>query len=152
MLFHDQVSRKGQSLVEMSAGLMIALPILLLIIEGVDIACGFQFNEQTCREAARVAANGDPAFAAERAKLIVARSNDEKSWMVENERLVSVTNLGNPMNVQPSLGSTPFATVEVVTAVDIKTNFIFLIMPGQKFLTLTSKQSFPYTYVPSGLP
>ena len=34
-------SKRGQSLVEMFAGLMIAIPILLLVLDGVGIACGF---------------------------------------------------------------------------------------------------------------
>jgi len=140
-------SRKGQSLVEMCAGLLIAIPILLLIVQTVEAFIGFQVNEKTCREAARVAANGDPASAEQRAQSIVSKANEEKSWIVADLHLNSVKSMANPMNVQLSKGSIPFGSVEVETAVEIKPIFLSQFVPKNRFCVFVARQSFPYTYV-----
>ena len=129
-------SKKGQSLVELCAGLLIAIPVFLLIMNGVALALGYQANEKTCSEAARVAANGDPALSEQRVQSVLLKANAEKGWMVEDLRLVSINNIPNPTGVEQSDGSIPFTSVEVSTAVDIK----------PFFFTLGSTQSYYFNF------
>lgn len=56
-----QRAKKGSSLVELSVGLMIVVPIVLTLIDCVMIVIGVSINDSVCRDAARAAASGEPA-------------------------------------------------------------------------------------------
>lgn len=138
--------KSAQSIVELSAGIVIAIPVFLLILNAIAIALGLQSNENICREAARLAASGDPATAELRAQSIVSKANLAKGWMVADHRLVSIHNVANPMCVQQGTGSLPFSAVEVKTAIDINPILLKVLLYHERFLTFTTTQRFPYTY------
>ncbi len=142
----NHLRRSGQSLAELCAGIVIAIPVFLLIMNTIAIAIGLQSNENICREAARLAASGDPATAELRAESIVSKANLTKGWMVADLRLVSLQNMANPMYVQQGTGSAPFSAVEVRTAIDMDPFLLKGLLYHDRFLTLTSRQRFPYTY------
>lgn len=55
-------SRKsGQSLVELSVGMMFMIPVLYLMLNCLFIVIGASLNEYVCRDAARAAASGSPS-------------------------------------------------------------------------------------------
>lgn len=113
---------------------------------------GLQVNEKTCREAARIAASGDPSTAKMRAQSIIDKTNDERGWMIEDVRLVSIKNRSNSMDIRQPDESTALGVVEVTTAVDIRPYFITRFLPNQQSFTFTAQQSFPYTYIPQETP
>jgi hypothetical protein len=139
--------KNGQSLVELCAGLVLAIPFLLLVMNGVAIGIGLQSNENTCREAARLAASGDPATAELRAKSIVSKANETKGWMTADTHLDSVKNVANPMSVQQSDGKTAYSSVEVSTTVCVHPAFLGAALYDKRIFTFSTTQRFPYTYV-----
>ena len=75
---------KAQSLVELTDGLLVLVPIILIFFDLAVIVIGVQVNDQTCKQAARAASSGDPVSANQRAQAIVARANQQGSSMVSN--------------------------------------------------------------------
>lgn len=154
--------KRGQSIIELVIGLMVLVPIVLLIFDLAVLVLGVQQNDSICREAARVAAAGDPTKAndlQDRANAVVTRANNNTKGMLSNFKLISVNT--NPsqaaINTQiaqwqvppPGSGNTggPITgTVTVDTEVDIKPFLVKYAYNGQT-LTFRSRQSFPFTYV-----
>jgi len=141
--------RKGQSIVELAVGLMALIPIVLVIFDLAVIVIGVQVNDSTCREAARVAASGDPNDAQARAAAVVARANQRASGMLSNFVLV---NVNNTVTAQQMLALQPYGgpvqgTVTVQTEVDIRPFVVQYAYAGKSPLTFRSQQSFPFTYV-----
>jgi len=154
MSFRRQ-AKNGASLTELCVGLLVAIPVFLFAFECAKLIIAMQINDNTCREAARVAASGAPASAERRAESVISRANEEKASMISDLRLVSVANTASPAdikNVQRN-GGTVSGTVTVTTAAAITTFLARWLTPGGQFLTFQSRQSFPYTYVlPSPAP
>lgn len=50
----------GQSTVEVVCGLVIFVPLILLVIDGITIYGGYSANIKLCSDAARAAASGPP--------------------------------------------------------------------------------------------
>ena len=69
---------------ELCAGLIILVPLVLVLFDLAVIVIGVQVNDQTCRQAARAASSGDPATARQRADAIIARANQQGSSMLSN--------------------------------------------------------------------
>ena len=53
--------RNAQSLVELCAALIIAIPLLFTAIDAAFLLLGASLNDQVCRDAARAAASGPPS-------------------------------------------------------------------------------------------
>jgi Flp pilus assembly protein TadG len=144
--------KRGQSIVELAVGLMALIPIVLVVFDLAVIVIGVQINDSTCREAARVAASGNPNDALDRAKAVVARANQKASGMLSNFQLVPQPN-GVKTNVTSNLpqllqyGGPVQGTVQVETEVDIKPFVVQFAYNGQSPLKFRSRQSFPFTYV-----
>jgi Flp pilus assembly protein TadG len=143
--------RKGQSMIELGAGLLILIPIVLAIFDLAVLVIAVQVNDNACREAARIAASGDPASASIRAASVIARANSTSSGMVSNFRMVGVDLL--PVDVATQVtalqpyGGTITGTVTVTTDVDVKPFIVQWVYSGGRPLTFRSRQSFPFTYV-----
>ena len=128
---------------------MALIPIVLVIFDLAVIVIGVQVNDSTCREAARVAASGDPNDAQARAAAVVARANQRASGMLSNFVLV---NVNNTVTAQQMLALQPYGgpvqgTVTVQTEVDIRPFVVQYAYAGKSPLTFRSQQSFPFTYV-----
>jgi len=141
--------RKGQSLIELAVGLMALIPIVLVIFDLAVIVIGVQINDSTCREAARVAASGDPTDAQARAAAVVARANQRAQGMLSNFVLVNVNNTVTAAQMQAlqPYGGPVQGTVTVQTEVDIRPFVVQFAYSGKSPLTFLSQQSFPFTYV-----
>jgi hypothetical protein len=143
----NQRIRKGTSLIELCAGLLITVPIFLLLFDCATFIVCIQINDETCREAARVAAGGAPSTAELRARSIVLKANENKIGMIADLRLVSVISTLSPasMTAVQRDGGTVSGTVTVTTAADTYPFFGCWILLGKKFLTFQSVKSCPYT-------
>lgn len=140
----------ASSLTELSVALVAMAFILILVTDCAKVFIASQINDNTCRKAARVAATGDPASAKPRAESIVLKARQESSGMLADLRLVSVVNTinGNSDGTTIQLnGGNVTGTVVVKTAADIDLFFRSFLPAGRRVLTVTSQQSFPYTYI-----
>jgi Flp pilus assembly protein TadG len=140
--------KRGQSIIELAVGLMALIPIVLVIFDLAVIVIGVQINDSTCREAARVAASGNPTDATDRATSVVARANLRTSGMLNNFVLQKVTSaVTSDLTQLGKYGGPVQGTVTVETEVDIKPFVVQFAYNGQSPLKFRSRQSFPYTYV-----
>src|SRR5271156_6852678 len=80
-------NHRGQSIVELVAGLIVVIPVLLVLIDCAFVLSGVQMADSTCREAARIAASGDPAQADTRIASFLAKANSSAKGMVKDYRL-----------------------------------------------------------------
>jgi Flp pilus assembly protein TadG len=143
--------QRGQSLVELGAGLLVIIPMILVILDMAVLVIAVQTNDNACREAARIAASGDPSSATIRAESVVARANTTAHGIVSNFRLVKVDLappgvVGQVAALQP-YGGTITGTVTVSTEVDVRPFVVQWVYSGGAPLTFLSRQSFPFTYV-----
>ncbi len=140
--------KRGQSIIELAVGLMALIPIVLVVFDLAVIVIGVQMNDSTCREAARVAASGNPADATDRAKAVIARANMRTSGMLNNFQLKNVTSTVTSDLKQLALYGGPVqGTISIETQVDIKPFVVQFAYNGKSPLQFRSRQSFPYTYV-----
>ncbi|MBI2812127.1 MAG: hypothetical protein HYX67_15030 [Candidatus Melainabacteria bacterium] len=142
---------KGQSIVELSVGLIALIPIVLVVFDLAVIVIGVQINDSTCREAARVAASGAPQDQANRAKAVISRANQRAAGMLSNFKLVtdppvSTVTQAQANNLAP-YGGALNGTVTVQTEVEIRPFVVQAAYNGKSPLIFRSQQSFPITYV-----
>jgi Flp pilus assembly protein TadG len=142
----------GQSTVELVCGLFVLVPLVLVLFDLAVIVIGVQVNDQTCRQAARAAASGDPASADQRAQAVVARANQQGSSMLSNFTLMTPlgftpsTVLADAQDLVP-YGGTVSGTVTVQTEVDIHPFIVPYVYSGGAPLKFRSSQTFPFTHV-----
>jgi len=140
--------KRGQSIIELAVGLMALIPIVLVVFDLAVIIIGVQINDSTCREAARVAASGNPADANERAAAVVARQNLKTSGMLSNFQLKTVNSVVTSDLVQlQKYGGPVQGTITIETEVDIKPFVVQYAYNGQSPLKFRARQGFPYTFV-----
>jgi hypothetical protein len=149
--YRMRLRKSGQSTVELVCGLIILVPLVLVLFDLAVIVIGVQVNDQTCRQAARAAASGDPASAQQRAQAVVARANQQGSSMLSNFILMPLA--FNPATVQADAlalvpyGGTVSGTVTVQTEVDIRPFIVPYVYNGGAPLKFRSSQTFPFTHV-----
>lgn len=145
------MKKRGQSLVELGAGMVVIIPIILIIFDLSVLVIAVQNNDNACREAARIAASGDPSSAQVRAEAVVTRANAAAGGLVSNLRLVSVVltpaNVATQVAALQPYGGTITGTVSVCTDLDVRPFIVQWIYAGGKPITVRSSQSFPFTYV-----
>jgi Flp pilus assembly protein TadG len=141
--------KRGSSFVELGAGLIVLIPIVLVIFDLCAIVIGVQVNDSTCREAARVAASGNPLDAQSRAQAIIDRANLHASSFASNFSLASCVSTVTPQDVAAlgTFGGPLTGTVTVQTDVSIHAFVVQLVYSGQSPLHFRSQQVFPFTYV-----
>ena len=145
----------GQSTVELCAGLLVLVPLVLVLFDLAVIVIGVQVNDQTCRQAARSASSGDPATAQQRAEAIIARANQQGSSMLSNFQLSQFTfNPGTVIADTNALrtsnggyGGTVSGTVTVRTSVEIRPFVVPAVYSGGAPLVFVAEQTFPFTYL-----
>lgn len=140
---------RGQSLVELTAGLFLVVPIVLVLFDLAVIVMGVQINDSTCREAARMASKGDPTSSNSRATAVINRANNQGSSMLSKFYLISCNNTVTAADVaalQP-FGGPVNGTVTVITEVDIRPFVVALVYQGGGPMKFRSSQTYPVTYV-----
>jgi hypothetical protein len=138
----------GQSAVELCAGLIVLVPILLVLFDLCVIVLGVQLNDSTCREAARVASIGDPTSCSTRAQAVINRANNQGSSMLSNFQLLNCTSSvsGAQITAMQPYGGPVSGTVSVTTEVDIRPFVVYLVYTGSTPLHFQSVQTYPFTY------
>lgn len=141
--------KRGQSLLEVSIALFLIVPVVLLVLDLAMIIIGVQANDTTCREAARLAASGDPNTAKLRATAVIARANNNINGFVSNFSLValdSTVTSAQLASLNP-YGGTITGAVTVSTEVEVRPFLVHWLYSGKQPLTFRSRQSYPFTYV-----
>lgn len=145
----------GQSAVELCAGLIVLVPVILVLFDLAVIVLGVQLNDATCREAARVAALGDPTTCKERALAVINHANNQGSSLLSNFQLIkcnSTVTAEQIASMKP-FGGAVAGTVSITTQVDIKPFVVYLVFTGTSPLHFQSVQTYPFTYtVPNSAP
>lgn len=151
-MFRDSNLRgqTGQSFVEMAAGLLVVIPIILLIIDCATLYMGVSLNDTVCRDAARAASMGPPNGIKDgepkhRAETVVQRANRTTGSIrldpnVElNEKIVG------------SLPSEPYGgpvngEVSVATTVHVFPPFLISLFTGPHGVDFRTEHHFAYTW------
>jgi len=153
----QQARRSGQSLIELTAGLMVLVPVILFLVDFAFILWGVQSNDLVCRDAARAAAAGDPADATARAEAVVSSTGERNSSVITSSILIPpvevyvtqepVRQFDRTTHQEYSPGGSVSGTVKVSTEVEITPFVLKMLLAGQRKLTFQSHQSFPITYI-----
>lgn len=149
-------SRKGQSLVELAAGLIVAVPILLCLLDCGVLLIGAAANDSLCRDAARAAASGPPSDETPGERTV---SGAGVPRLRAKQVIYKIYKLGIPVTVNESellvkekidsvVGGSINGSVTVRCTVDVNPPFILGVVTKSK-IALSSSHNYPYTYVPA---
>jgi Flp pilus assembly protein TadG len=145
-------SRRGQSFVELTAGLLVVIPVILLCIDIATIYMGVELNSSVCRDAARAASLGAPdainsGEPRRRAEGVVRKAN-KTAGAVRLDPNVQVTENVNSTNLPTApFGGPVEGDVTVATSVDIYPPFLLSCFTQQGGgLKFTTNQTFAYTW------
>jgi hypothetical protein len=124
---------------------VLVVPIILLFIDSFLILHAVQLNDSTCREAARLASNGDPRLALVRAQRVVDGRNNQGPFSLQ---LVAAgtTVTRSQLEGLAQYGGEVSGTVNVTTEIDVKPLLISHFVPGQ-VLRFYANAEIPSTYV-----
>jgi Flp pilus assembly protein TadG len=140
---------RGVSMIELCVGLIVLLPVVFTVFDLAVIVVALGTNDEACREAARLAAAGDPLLASQRAGAAVARANEKVSKMANNFTLVSCV-LSVPNSQLLALqgqGGQASGSVTVTTQVDIYPFIVHWAYAGTKPLKFASQETYPFSYM-----
>jgi hypothetical protein len=141
--------KRGQSLLEVSIALCVIVPVLLLVFDLATIVLAVQANDSNCREAARLAASGDPNTANLRALAVIDRANKNMNSLISKFSVVSVDSTVTPVQLSSlnPYGGTISGAVAISTEVEVHPFLLQWLYSGKHLLTFHSRQSYPFTYV-----
>jgi len=139
---------KGQSLIEFAVATTLVIPILGLGIDSFLILAGMQFNESTCREAARSASVGDPRLALLRAAQVVSRASEEGSGTFTLSLVNAQTTVRkSQLQALTPCGGQVTGVINVTTAIRVKPLLLGWFLGKQKRAYLETTEEMPVTYV-----
>jgi hypothetical protein len=152
--------RSGQSLVELAAGLMIGVPIILLMADCAVLMIGVATNEAVCRDAARAASAGPPSAN------VSGPPHSVGAGAAPYKRALSVINnvyaAGGLIKVTPALditetlqdpipavaqGGPVIGTIKVETTAEVYPPFLIRAFVENGTFTFKNEQKYPYTYM-----
>lgn len=143
-----KVRTAGQSLVELATGLIILVPVILVLVDLAIIVTAVSVNDAVCRDAARVAASGDPAdptLIKNRALQVIKEAYKAGGYIIGPE-LVGDPVITKTKEPTPPYGGPYEGTVSVQTKIVVKVPAsIPKLTPSE--VELNSRQEFPITYV-----
>jgi hypothetical protein len=157
---HQRSKQIAQSLIEVTVGIIVMVPVALVLTDLGVILYGVQLNDATCRNAVRAAASGDPNQATPRVQAVIDRANSRTTGIVSNFKLVQPVE--TVITSQPQAERDPISgdeitsggpvngTICATTEVDIKPFAVHGIYGGKSPLKFQSKQSFPISFVRPG--
>lgn len=150
--------RSGQSLIEVTAGLVVLVPALLVLVDLSVIMYGVQLNNTACRNAVQAAATGEPAEAQYRAQTILDQANSRIAG-----QLVSHFALDGPVECKIEAAPIPYrdpmtsmtvnpgglitGTATAITTVEIRPFIVHCVYGGHLPLKFSCRQSIPIRYV-----
>jgi len=136
------------SMIELCVGLIVLLPVIFTVFDLAVIVIALGTNDSACREAARLAATGDPLLASQRAGAAVARANETNSQLANNYALVSciLTIPNAQLTALSATGGQAVGAVTVTTQVDIYPFIVHWAYAGIKPLQFASQETFPFSY------
>lgn len=149
---------RGQSLVELCAGLIVGVPLILAGVDLGFIALGASINDSVCRDAARAAASGPPAVQSTSVNRTVMPGQAPYQRVLSVIQKHSPTNLPlkvlNKAEIVESVRDLPSTTtggavdgdIAVKTTVSITPPFV-LRAYCPTGIELCSKHLMPFTYV-----
>jgi hypothetical protein len=139
----------GQSLIEGLVGLFALLPVIIVLFDLTVIVLAVQINDSTCREAARVAASGDPANNQQRANAVIQRANARLGNIICNCKLISCTSTATSsyLATLKQFGGPVNACVTVQTEISVRPFVFQWVYNSLTPMKLRSQQMFPFTYV-----
>jgi hypothetical protein len=151
--------QSGQSAVELAAGLIVCVPILLCVIDLGFIAIGAAANDSVCREASEAAASGPPSTT------IAPSTRQLSAGQSGYDRAVAVIKIHQPTNAPAKVSEQPVVSevltdvppedqggsidgeISVTTTVTITPPFLVGAYYGKNGVNLSSKHIAPFTYV-----
>ncbi len=141
----------GQSLLELLAGAMVLIPIVLFGIDVAMVFMGQSMNTTICRDAARAAASGPPSSISptltpkQRAEAVVRRTQKAEGAI----RIDPVVIVNEQVTRTPTLpfGGIVEGTVTVQTSVDVYPPFLLGHVVEKGAVKITASQTFPFTWV-----
>ncbi|MBU6451787.1 MAG: hypothetical protein KGS72_08425 [Cyanobacteria bacterium REEB67] len=150
-------NRRAQSLVEVTAGIAILLPVLLVLFDLSMLFLAVQANESICRNAARAAAAGDPLDATVRAQAVVNAANLSSGgalishfWLVLPIAVVVTdrpTSQEDPLTGRESNPGGPVTgTVAVSTEVDVRPFVVYRLWGGKLPMKFRARHIFPISF------
>jgi hypothetical protein len=158
-MYTNNRNKKGQSLAELAAGLLVFVPIILLLIDCGVIMVGVSTNEAACRDAARAAAAGPPGLLSSGAHTVAAGQLPYKraqrvikgvysaAGMIRiNDTLLVKEDIKAPTPVAPA-GGPVIGEVSVETTAEVMPPFLIRVFVENGTYQFKSTQRFPYTYI-----
>lgn len=150
----------AQSLVELAAGLMVFVPIILVMIDCAVIMIGVSTNEAACRDAARAASCGPPSALISGAQRSVGPSGSPYKRALSVVKNVyaagGLVSISDNLNVKETLsdptpqapqGGPVIGEVSVETTAEVAPPFLVRIFVPNGTYQFKSTQNYPYTYV-----
>lgn len=153
----------GQSMSELAAGLIVAIPIILLLIDCVVLLIGVVTNDSACRDAARAAASGPPGsyLAGEnrsvpasgaprkRAEQVIKQVYHPSGYLKIKDEVNVTENVQDPVP-EPAIGGAINGDVTVETTAEVYPPFLVGQIAGGK-VQIRKAETYSYTYVrPAG--
>lgn len=151
--------RRGQSLAELAAGMMVFVPIILLLADCAVIVIGVAQNDTACRDAARAASSGPPGQ-------LLAGTHSVSSGQTPYKRAKSVIkdvySLGGLIKISETMtinetvklplpeaptGGPILGEVSVQTTAEVSPPFLIGAIVHSGSIQFKNTQKFPYTYV-----
>ncbi len=154
-----QRAQRAQSMAELAAGLAVAFPVLLCVIDLGYIAMGASSNDSVCREAAAAAASGPPSTTTAPSTHTLNAGQSGYDLAVSVIKVHQPTKLPAQVSEQPTVseqlndvpppeqGGSVDGEISVTTTVLIKPPFLLGAYFGSNGVTLSSKHVAPFTYV-----
>ncbi len=151
----------GQSLIELVAILLVALPIVLILFDSAVIMMAVATNDAACRDAARAAASGPPGLLAEgnqrsvapgdppskRAGAVLKRVYAPNGFLKILEHVDVHETIKSPIPTATTGGGAIIGEVTVRTTADVYPPFIVGHLTGDSPLEFQKEETFSYTYV-----
>lgn len=150
--------RSGQSLIEVTAGLVVLVPVLLVLVDLAVIMYGVQLNDTACHNAAQAAAAGEPAEAQYRVQTVLNQVNSRTAG-----ELVSHFALDAPVEFKIEAAPIPYrdpmtgmtvnpggvitGTATVITTVEVRPFIVYRVYGGRLPLKFSCRQCIPIRYV-----
>ncbi|MBX9686811.1 MAG: hypothetical protein K2X27_08925 [Candidatus Obscuribacterales bacterium] len=150
----------GQALIELAAGLLVFLPLVLLAIDCSVIMIAVSSNEAACRDAARAASSGPPGLAVtgpahtltagarpyKRALSVIKDLYAAAGFLKISENLKVTELLRSPLPQAPE-GGPYIGEISVETTAEVYPPFLIRVFSENGCFQFKSTQKYPFTYV-----
>jgi hypothetical protein len=152
--------RSGQSLIEVTVGIIVLIPAVLVLLDLAFVIYGVERNDSACQNAARAAASGPPAEAQARAQTALDRVNGNcPGGIVSSFQLVLPLEMKISRQPMPERdeytgqlichGGPVIGSATVSTEVEVRPFLVHYICTGKTPLKFRATQTFPISYIMS---